>query len=46
MKYITPKYEAEILEPEDILLASSEKYAIEEANDGSGNIIIDASDVF
>ena len=46
MKYVTPKYEVAIIETEDILTASSEKYEIEQNNDGSGNITMNAFDLF
>ena len=46
MKYVTPKYEVAIIETEDILTASSEKYEIEQKDDGSGNIIMNAFDLF
>ena len=46
MKYVTPKFEITVLETEDILAASSEKYEIEENDDGSGNIIMDAFNIF
>ncbi len=46
MKYIAPKYEMALIETEDILTASSEKYEIEKNDDGSGNIIMDALNIF
>ena len=46
MKYIAPKYEVAIIETEDILTASLEKYEIEQNNDGSGNVIMNAFDLF
>ena len=46
MKYETPKYKLVVIETEDILNSSSEKYDIEKNNDGSGNIIMNASDIF
>ena len=46
MKYVTPKYEIAVIETEDILTASSEKYEIEQNNDGSGNVIMNAFDLF
>ena len=45
MKYVTPKFEITVLETEDIL-ASSEKYEIEQNSNGSGNIIMDAFNIF
>ena len=49
MKYIAPKYEMSLIETEDILTASSGQaanYEIEQKNDGSGNIIMNAFDLF
>ena len=46
MKYVAPRYEKTIVETEDILTASSEKYEIEKNDDGSGNIIMDALSIF
>ena len=46
MKYITPKIEISVIETEDILTASSEKYEIEKNENGSGNIIMDALNIF
>ncbi len=46
MKYETPKCEIAVIETEDILTASSEKYEIERNNDGSGNVIMNAFDLF
>ena len=46
MKYIAPKYEVGIVETKDILTASSEKYDIEKNDDGSGNVIMNAFDLF
>lgn len=46
MKYIAPKYEMALIETEDILTASSEKYEIEQNNDGSGLVEIAISKLF
>lgn len=46
MKYVTPKYEVYFVETGDILAASSEKYEIEQKDDGSGNIIMTAFNLF
>ena len=49
MKYVTPKYEIAIIETEDIITASgtqSANYEIENNNDGTGNIIVDALSIF
>ena len=46
MKYVKPKIEISVIETEDILTASSEKYEIEQNNDGSGNVIMNAFDLF
>ena len=49
MKYISPKYEIAVISTEDIL-ASSEKYEINECTDESGNttgnVIMTAFDLF
>ena len=49
MKYVTPKIEISVIETEDILTASSGQaanYEIEQKDDGSGNIIMDALNIF
>ena len=49
MKYIAPKYEMALIETEDILTASSGQaanYEIEQKDDGSGNITLNAFDLF
>ena len=49
MKYIAPKYEMALVETEDILTASSGQaanYEIEQKDDGSGNVIMKAFDLF
>ena len=46
MKYVAPRYEKTIVETENILTASSEKYEIEKNDDRSGNIIMDALSIF
>ena len=49
MKYVTPKSEMALIETEDILTASSGQaanYEIEQKDDGSGNIIMNAFDLF
>ena len=49
MKYVTPKYEMAVVETEDIIAASStqtSKYEIEQKDDGSGNIIMNAFYLF
>ena len=45
MRYEAPKYEMILLETENIL-ASSEKFEIQENDDGSGNVIMNAFDLF
>ena len=45
MKDDSPKYEKILLETESIL-ASSEKFEVQENNDGSGNVIMNAFDLF
>lgn len=46
MKYVTPKYEAVIVETKDVIAASVDKYEIEQNENGSGNVIISAFDIF
>lgn len=46
MKYLSPKYDLKITEAEDILLASKDKYEINENPDGTGDIIFNASSIF
>lgn len=49
MKYVTPKYEAYIVETEDILTASSGQtanYKVEDNKDGTGNVTVDALSIF
>ena len=49
MKYIAPKYEMALIETEDVLTASSGQtanYEIEQKDDGSGNVIMNAFDLF
>ena len=45
MKYQKPEYEASIIETNDIIAASPDKYEIEEVN-GTGKVIINASNIF
>ena len=45
MRYEAPKYEMILLETENIL-ASSEKFEVQENDDGSGNVIMNAFDLF
>ena len=49
MKYVSPKYEMALIETEDILTASlgqAANYEIEQKDDGSGNVIMNAFDLF
>ena len=49
MKYVTPKYEMVVIETKGILTASSGQaanYEIEQKDDGSGSIIMNAFDLF
>ena len=45
MKYIAPKYEMALIETEDILTASSDKYEVEQ-NNGTGKIKMNVFDLF
>ena len=48
MKYITPKYESVIIETKDVITASvtSNKFEIEQEDNGKGNVIMNALDLF
>ena len=46
MKYVTPRYEQTTVETKDIITASSDKYEIEQNDNGSGNVIMKALDIF
>ena len=46
MKYLAPKYEITTLETKDIITASSDKYEVKTNNDGSGSVIMNASNLF
>ena len=46
MKYVAPKYELTVLETETVLSASGEQYEIEKKENGVGNVIMNAFDVF
>ena len=49
MKYQEPKYNITVMETEDVIAASSAqtvKYEVEQNNDGSGNVIMTASNLF
>lgn len=46
MKYVVPTIELANIETKDILASSVEKYEVEKKNDGSGNVIMNALDIF
>ncbi|MBQ3588938.1 MAG: hypothetical protein II980_00655 [Clostridia bacterium] len=46
MKYLAPKYEIATLEASDIITASSDKYEVKTNDDGSGSVIMNASNLF
>ena len=49
MKYVTPQYEQAVIALKDIITASinqGSKYEIEQNDDGSGNVIMNAFDLF
>ena len=46
MKYVSPKYEQSALKTNDILTASGEKYEIEQNDNGNGNVIMKAYNLF
>lgn len=46
MKYLAPKFELVIISSNDVLTASGDKYEIVEENEGKGNIIFSAINIF
>ena len=46
MKYVTPQIEIVTIETKDVVTASSEKFEVEKNNDGSGNVVLNALDLF
>ena len=48
MKYATPKYESVLMETKDVITSSttSNKFEIEKEDNGKGNVIINASNLF
>ena len=46
MKYVVPTIELANIETKDILTVSMGKYEVEKNNDGSGNVIMNALDIF
>ena len=46
MKYATPKYESVLIETKDVLTVSGEKFQVEENENGIGNVIMKALDIF
>ena len=48
MKYVTPKYENAIIETKDVITSSvtSNKFEIEQEDNGKGNVIMNALDLF
>ena len=46
MKYTSPKYELNIMETNDVITASPDKFEVEQNNDGTGNVIMNAFDLF
>lgn len=48
MKYVTPKYENVLIEVKDVITSStaSNKYEIEQEDNGKGNVIMDALNIF
>ena len=46
MKYASPKYENAIIETKDVITASGEKFQVEENENGTGNVIMKALDIF
>ena len=48
MKYVSPKYESVLLETKDVITSSvtSNKFEIEQEDNGKGNVIMNALDLF
>ena len=48
MKYVSPKYESVLMETKDVITSSttSNKFEIEKEDNGKGNIIMNALDLF
>ena len=48
MKYATPKYENVLIEAKDVITSStaSNKFEIEQEDNGKGNVIMDAINIF
>ncbi len=48
MKYIAPKYESVLMETKDVITSSttSNKFEIEQEDNGKGNVIMKALDIF
>ena len=48
MKHVTPKYESVIIETKDVITSqvTSNKFEIEQEDNGQGNVIINASNSF
>lgn len=46
MKYSEPKYNLSALETKDIILASMDKYEITKNDNGTGNVMINANEIF
>ena len=46
MKYEAPKYEKQVIEADEIMSASNEKYEIKEEENGEGSVIMNAFDLF
>ena len=48
MKYVSPKYESILIETKDVITASvtSNKFEIEQEDNGKGNVIMNALDLF
>ena len=48
MKYVSPKYESVLVEAKDVITSSvtSNKFEIEQEDNGKGNVIMNALDLF
>ena len=48
MKYVSPKYESVLVEAKDVIASSvtNNKFEIEQEDNGKGNVIMNALDLF
>ena len=46
MKYVPPKYERAFIKTQDVLTASTNRFEIKQNENGTGNVIMNALDLF